>query len=110
MGMEGIQPRWTLEQILVQNSTYKNLERLKIRLLRAGLITYRCYICSLKDWLGEAISLHLDHINGVSTDHRLDNLRLLCPNCHSQTPTYGSRNFKLKKLKCSGDLKSPDFA
>lgn len=43
-------------------------------------------------WNGQPLSLHLDHINGMPTDNRLDNLRVLCPNCHTQTPTYASRN------------------
>jgi 5-methylcytosine-specific restriction endonuclease McrA len=43
--------------------------------------------------------MHLDHINGVRDDHRLENLRMLCPNCHSQTPTYGGRNAKRHSLQ-----------
>ena len=42
--------------------------------------------------------LQLDHINGINTDHRLENLRLLCPNCHSQTPTYCGVNVKKKMV------------
>lgn len=44
------------------------------------------------EWNGNKISLHLDHINGISGDHRLENLRFLCPNCHSQTKNYTGRN------------------
>jgi len=47
-----------------------------------------CAICGITDWLGQSLSLHLDHINGINNDNRLENLRLLCPNCHSQTDTY----------------------
>ena len=43
---------------------------------------------------GEVLSLHLDHINGNNLDHRIENLRLLCPNCHSQTSTYSGKNKK----------------
>jgi 5-methylcytosine-specific restriction endonuclease McrA len=66
----------------------------KLRLLNAGLLENRCEICGITDWLGKPLMMHLDHINGVKDDHRFENLRMLCPNCHSQTPTYGGRNVK----------------
>ena len=62
-------------------------------ILRENLIKYKCFECGLGDeWNGSKISLHLDHINGMSGDHRLENLRFLCPNCHSQTKTYAGKN------------------
>jgi 5-methylcytosine-specific restriction endonuclease McrA len=64
----------------------------KSRLLGANLLKNICALCGLRDWKGRALSLHLDHINGKKNDHRLENLRMLCPNCHSQTETYGGRN------------------
>jgi 5-methylcytosine-specific restriction endonuclease McrA len=66
----------------------------KVRLLRAGLLHNRCDFCGLTEWRGKRLSMHIDHINGVRDDHRLENLRMLCPNCHSQTDTYGGRNIK----------------
>lgn len=66
----------------------------KKRLISAGLLTLECTRCKLKDWLGEPLSLELHHINGVKNDHHLENLQLLCPNCHSQTSTYGGRNVR----------------
>lgn len=80
--------QYKLEDILVENSTYTCLYTLKKRILENGLKEYKCEKCGLTDWNGEEISLHLDHINGNNLDHRLENLRFLCPNCHSQTPTY----------------------
>lgn len=56
---------------------------------------YKCAICGISEWLGNPLSLQLDHINGISNDHRLENLRLVCPNCHSQTETFAGRNVKL---------------
>lgn len=83
------------DDILVENSTYTNNSRLKIRLLRAKLLNDECYICGLESlWNGKSLTLQLDHINGNNTDNRLENLRLLCPNCHSQTDTFGSKNAK----------------
>ena len=82
-----------LSEILVSYSTY-NGTSLKKRLISEGILEYKCSVveCSLTSWMGSEITLHLDHINGVNTDHRIDNLRLLCPNCHSQTSTYTGRN------------------
>jgi 5-methylcytosine-specific restriction endonuclease McrA len=63
-----------------------------------GLIEYKCFECeNIGEWMGKPISLQLDHINGVNDDNRIENLRLLCPNCHSQTETYaGKANKKIK--------------
>jgi 5-methylcytosine-specific restriction endonuclease McrA len=66
----------------------------KARLMRAGVLTNTCASCGLAGWQGKPLNVHLDHINGIKNDNRLENLRMLCPNCHSQTPTYGGRNLK----------------
>lgn len=84
--------KYTLEEILVENSTYTSREALKRRLVHAGLLECRCYKCGLVNWVEGPLSLQLEHINGVNNDNRLENLTLLCPNCHSQTPTYAGRN------------------
>jgi hypothetical protein len=52
---------------------------------------YKCEWCGVTEWRGKRLVLHVDHANGINNDNRLLNLRLLCPNCHSQTPTYGNR-------------------
>ncbi len=85
-------PKKSLEEILVVDSNYTNRSQIKKRLLAKGLMTYECSCCGITDWQGQPLSLHLDHINGVNNDHRLENLRLLCPNCHSQTSTYAGKN------------------
>lgn len=51
-----------------------------------------CNSCGLEDWLGEKIPLELEHKDGTSTNHKLSNLELLCPNCHAQTSTYRGKN------------------
>lgn len=86
--------RRELGEILVPQSSYST-NHLKKRLLKTGLLQYTCSFCGLSNWRGIPISLQLDHINGIPDDHRLENLRLLCPNCHSQTETFTGR--KLKK-------------
>lgn len=55
-------------------------------------VPYVCAVCNLSEWLGRPLVLQLDHINGINDDNRIENLRLLCPNCHSQTETYGGKN------------------
>lgn len=89
-------PKYSLCEILVVNSSY-NRHTLKRRLIRAGLIENKCYECGLTDnWNNKPITLVLDHINGTHNDNRIENLRLLCPNCNSQTPTFAGRNKKYK--------------
>ncbi len=87
----GPRPKRALSEVLVLGSSY-NRGELKKRLLREGLLTSVCAICGIDSWLGKALALHLDHKNGVYNDNRLHNLRLLCPNCHSQTETYAGKN------------------
>lgn len=65
---------------------------LRRRIITNNLIEYKCTVCGIDSWNGNPISLELDHINGINNDNRLENLRFLCPNCHAQTLTYGSKN------------------
>lgn len=81
-----------LDEILVAHSTYSSSGRLRRRLIAAGLKPGHCEICGLSSWLGSALPLALDHVNGDPSDNRLANLRILCPNCHAQTPTWCGRN------------------
>ena len=82
----------SLDKILVENSTYQT-SKLSKRLQQENIIPYQCNLCGLtNEWNNRQLSLHLDHINGINDDHRLENLRFICPNCHSQTPTYCGRN------------------
>ena len=89
--------KYTLDEILVENSTYANIAQLKQRLVNEGRLEYKCAICGIAEWQGQKLSLHLDHINGINNDHRIDNLRFLCPNCHSLTETYAGKNKKRRK-------------
>jgi hypothetical protein len=67
---------------------------LKLRLISEGVFTRMCNRCRGTDWLGLPIPLELEHRDGNPLNNRLENLELLCPNCHAQTPTYRSRNRK----------------
>lgn len=87
-----------LDKILVENSTYSSTYALKNRLLSENIFEYKCYKCSNTIWLAGKIPLELEHINGIRSDNRLNNLTLLCPNCHALTPTYRSKNKKKKFL------------
>jgi 5-methylcytosine-specific restriction endonuclease McrA len=80
----------TNEDVFVENSPEFHGSALCRRLLEMGW-EYKCALCGISDWCGLPLVLHLDHINGINNDNRLVNLRLLCPNCHSQTDTYCNR-------------------
>lgn len=80
-----------LHEILVINSAYQS-NKLRKRLLKAGLKHHQCESCGQTEWLGTKIPLELDHINGDKHDNRLQNLRIICPNCHALTDTYRGKN------------------
>lgn len=86
--------KYELNDILVKDSTYMSSGKLKKRLVKEGIKEDRCEECGIIEWNDKPISLHLDHINGDNMDNRIENLRILCPNCHSQTETYCGGNAK----------------
>lgn len=96
-GLKGIgKPRIPLEKVLVKNSSFQSY-KLKKRLFAAELKQKRCEECGwAKTTKDGYLPLELDHINGDRHDNRLENLRILCPNCHSLKPTYRSRVRKFK--------------
>jgi len=79
--------RQWLQGIVPNNISPRGLKRLVVH-----RDSYKCASCDLEEWLGKPLALELEHIGGDSGDNRPDNLCLLCPNCHSQTPTYKTRN------------------
>lgn len=78
-----------------------NRTHLKRRLVAAGLKENRCERCGIDAWLGEPLSMALHHVNGDGLDNRLENLALLCPNCHAQTPNFSGRNRKIRRLEAA---------
>jgi hypothetical protein len=83
--------KYSMEEILVENSNYQSF-KLKNRLYQEGYKDKKCECCGIAEWLDKPLSLELDHINGNKRDNRLENLRILCPNCHSQTDTWRGKN------------------
>ncbi len=84
--------RIPIEQVLIEGSTYTR-HSLKRRLYETGLKARACELCGQgEEWRGLRMSLILDHINGVHDDNRLDNLRIVCPNCAATLSTHCSRN------------------
>lgn len=79
-------------EVFVANSQYvNNRVNVKKRLLATG-VKNECALCGQgPEWNGFPLTLQLDHINGINNDHRVENLRILCPNCHTQTETYAGR-------------------
>lgn len=87
-----------LENILKENTNFKS-DTLKYRLVKEGLKQWKCEKCGNEGvWEGEELVLELHHINGNHYDNRLENLQILCPNCHSQTDNFRNKN-SLKVVK-----------
>lgn len=98
-----LRPAISLEKILVPQSNY-NRGQLKQRLIKEGILPNICSECGLKpEWCGKKLVMILDHINGISNDNSITNLRLLCPNCNSQSSTFAGRNIKIRKSICYCD-------
>lgn len=83
-----------LKDICVRGSTFPT-SHLRKRLISEGVLEEICAECGTgPEWNNKPLTLQLDHKNGVPDDHRISNLQLLCPNCHTQTGTYCGRNTK----------------
>ena len=98
--------KFTLDEILCENSQYKNSSKLVGILIKNGLREHKCEGCNKTETIFKGvvykIPLQAHHINGVHTDNRIDNIELLCPTCHSLTDNFAGRNIKRKKIlkKC----------
>jgi 5-methylcytosine-specific restriction endonuclease McrA len=74
-----------------KHPSYQTL-KLKKRMIKDGIKENKCEICGIVEWNSNPLAMQLDHIDGNSHNHKLENLRLTCPNCHSQTETYCGKN------------------
>lgn len=88
--------RMAIDALLVRGRRQTNRSHLKQRLLDEGLKTDRCEICGITEWRGRPLSMELHHVNGDGSDNRLENLQLLCGNCHAQTDNWGGRGIRRK--------------
>lgn len=91
-------PRATSAEELLSGTRPASRGQLKRRLIAEGLKSPRCERCGITEWRGRALSIALHHINGDGLDNRLENLALLCPNCHAQTPNFSGKNRRLRRI------------
>jgi hypothetical protein len=91
-GMNKKMPITPIEIILNGNYPHYQTYKLSKRLLKENYKEHKCELCNNTLWNNLPIPLELDHIDGNRYNHKLENLRLICPNCHAQTPTYRSKN------------------
>ena len=92
-------PKRPLEEVLVENSTYSR-QHVKRRLFQAGLKTPRCEMCGQdENWHGRLMAMILDHINGDRNDNRLENLRIVCPNCAATLDTHCGRKNRVPPVE-----------
>jgi hypothetical protein len=88
--------KYSNDEVFVENCPLISSNPIKRRIINDSLIEYKCQSCDLGDiWNNKKLVLQLDHVNGNNMDNRLENLRFLCPNCHTQTDTFNGRNANL---------------
>lgn len=92
---------YALDVVFSENSRF-DTDYVKKHFLKT--VPYECDECKISSWNNQKLTLELDHINGVSNDQRIENIRLLCPNCHSQTLTFRGRNIKKTKTTVSDEI------
>jgi hypothetical protein len=93
-----------INEYLILTDKVINSSNLRKRLIKEGLLEEKCSICKIENWLGKKIIFQLDHIDGNHFNNQISNLRILCPNCHSQTETYCKNHKNIIKIcKCGNE-------
>lgn len=97
--ISGKTPRPIEEFLIYKDGVGNSSHRLKLRLFDEKYFEAKCYCCGITEWNGKPAPLELEHKNGNRCDNRLENLTILCPNCHAQTETYRGKNIIKKDKK-----------
>jgi hypothetical protein len=85
---------FSLDDILAGKHPQYQTFKLKNQLFKAGIFKNECSICGINSWNGKSLNCELDHVDGNRFNHKIENLRIICPNCHSQTETFRAKNIK----------------
>lgn len=96
----------SLSEILVEHSIYTSTFHLKERLLKENVKDHKCECCGNTEWLGKPIALELHHVNGIKDDLRIENLKMLCPNCHAFTDNYRGKNIGMSAQEETLDVEA----
>lgn len=90
-------PKLSIDNYLVEGKLVQS-HKLKIRLIAEGIKEHKCEICGITEWNGKSAPIELDHIDGNRYNNTINNLRILCPNCHAQTETYRGKNKRSREI------------
>lgn len=97
--VSGVTPKPIEDILSYLNYELSSTHKLKLRLIKEGYFEAKCYCCGITKWNDKPAPIELEHINGDRKDNRIENLTILCPNCHAQTETYRAKNRKNKRNK-----------
>ncbi|MEI6409519.1 MAG: HNH endonuclease signature motif containing protein [Bacteroidota bacterium] len=96
LGLNKKMPKVPLDEIIIENKhPHFQTFKLKKRLILEGVKSNQCESCGISEWQGKPIEMELHHLDGNRFNHQIQNLLILCPNCHSQTPTFRAKNKKI---------------